>query len=88
MSAGSESEVQDAIAAQSPEMLSELVKAQNYAGMTAVHVAARLRRPDWLEVFLGVAPSAASTVTFATGKPEGWTALRCVLDAKPAGAKG
>ena len=88
MSAGSESEVQDAIASQTPDMLSELVKSQNYAGMTAVHIAARLRRPDWLEVFLGVAPSAASLVTFATGKPEGWTPLHCVLDAKPAGAKG
>ena len=87
MAAGSESEVADALA-QDPASLSELVKSQNYAGMTAVHMAARLRRPGWLDAFLGVAPSAASLVTFATGKPEGWTPLHCVLDAKPSWAKG
>ena len=87
MASGSETEVQDLLAMPSAT-LSELVRAQNYAGMTVVHVAARMRRPDWVQAFLGVSPSAASLVTFSTGKPEGWTALHCVLDAKPASAAG
>ena len=90
MSAGSEDAVQDALrAAHDAQVpLSELVRTQDYAGMTAVHVAARLRRPDWLQDFLRAYPAAASLRSFATGKPEGWTPLHCVLGDKPASMRG
>ena len=89
MASGSEAQVQEALGeVPAPLTVSDLVKHQNYAGMTAVHMAARLRRPDRLKEFLQVAPSAASLVTFSTGKPEGWTPLHCVLDATPSWAKG
>ena len=85
MASGSESEVQDVLSLP-PQEVSDLVRCPNYAGMTATHMASRLRRPDWLQAFLQAAPDSASAVTFSTGKPEGWTPLHCVLDAKPAGA--
>ena len=90
MMPGSKAAVQDALlsAQHAQVQLSELVRTQDYAGMTAVHVATRLRRPDWLQDFLQACPAAASLRTFATGKPEGWTPLHCVLGDKPASEKG